>query len=308
MKLIRPSPHLAEVMLTPRANGTHEVTVCFQMSHPMVPHEARTVLALDASRSMKPWFGSQHILLRRPNSMQPVARALGSILADVASNGQVEILYWALDNHGDGLEKLGSFFADQLSTLSISGPSAVRWGHQTRLLPIVRHIVEEWARGSGFTLAALVCDGRIEDEAEVVAYCLHLGQEIAAGQRGVVQFVLLGIGDDLDEAQLYRLEDMFKQTPLAEIVNMWSTCRVADLGHQQDIVNALFSPALSPETLVASTGSIWVDEQPVVHYRDGLPAKIRFLLPAGATAFTIQTPQGSIHQDLTAALASLHDS
>jgi hypothetical protein len=51
-------------------------------------------------------------------------------------------------------------------------------------------------------------DGRIDDLESVKAATRRLAAEIAAGRRGSVKCVLVGLGDEIDESQMEQLDDL----------------------------------------------------------------------------------------------------
>lgn len=299
-RIARPNKPLADVNVLPQKDGSHEVVVCFMPDPDILvgEGESRTVLALDASRSIKPMFGGGGVFDPKPNYAQAVARKIGEILCNVSRNGKVAMMYWALGAGGAGIEPMGEFAADRCASVEIAGPPKKNWGTGTQLLPTVKHIVEKVGTGSAFTMGVIITDGIIEDEDPVTKYCLQVGQEMVAGKRGIIKFVLIGVGEEVDEAQFQRLNDMFESTPLKGKVDLWAVGIAADMRDESDIIAVLFGELMNEETIVASSGKVVAGGKEVVSFSDGLPGKFRFILPKGHSEFTIRTPNGEVTQNL----------
>jgi hypothetical protein len=257
--------------------------------------ESRAVLALDASRSIKPMYGGG-VFDQKPNFVQAVAAKIGEILCNIARSGKVGMLYWALGPGGGETELIGEFAADGCAKAKIVGPTKKNWGTGTQLLPPVRHIVENVAAKSDFTMGVLITDGIIEDYDAVVKYCYKVGEDVVAGRRKPIKLVLIGVGDEIDEQQLQNLNDMFEPTPLKGKVDLWATGVAADMQDEADIIGVLFGELMTEDVMVASSGRVMGGGQVVKSYSDGLPGKIRFTLPRGCKEFTIQVPN---HDDVT---------
>jgi hypothetical protein len=317
-----PNRPLAKVNVLPNTDGPMTVEVCFMPQPEQLVGEAQSkaVLALDASRSIKSAYGdSGPFGGGSPNYMQAVGRKIGQILCEVTKDGQVEMMYWAM-KMGDAFEVIGSFDLDQCEQAPITGPKRrADWGRGTKLLPVIQHIVEEVHAASEWTMGVIITDGIIEDEQECGQYCMKVGQELLrnskspgknalskGGGKGPdsLKFVLIGVGDEVDEGQLQRFDDMFEGTPLEGLVDLWSSGMAADMRNEDDILGVVFGELVSEETIVADTAKV-LDEQGrvVANFTDGLPGKFRFQMKPGSQAFTIQTPKGQVEQDISEALA-----
>lgn len=304
-RIPRPNKPLADVNVLPQKDGSLEVVVCFMPDPDMLvgEGESRAVLALDASRSIKAMFGGGSVFDQKPNYVQAVARKMGQILSGVARSGRVTMLYWALGPGGAGTELIGEFDSTGCSKANISGPSKKNWGTGTQLLPPVKYIVETAASNSDFTIGVVITDGIIEDIQALTQYCMQVGKDIVDGKRKTLKLVLIGVGEEIDEEQLENLNDMFEPTPLKGKVDLWATGIAVDLQEESDIIGVLFGELMNEDLTVAETGKVLCNGQVVKTYADGLPGKIRFVLPRGATEFTIQVPGTEVTQDITEALA-----
>jgi hypothetical protein len=303
-KISRPTRPLADVHVLPRRDGALEVVVFFTPD----PDELlasvaddRVFLALDASASLKTIYGLGGPFGVEPNYMQPVARKLGTALSAAASSGKVFAAYWSVGADGSKVEPIGEFDRADWQWVVINGPRKEKWGKATRLLPAVWLCVEQVAVGADRTLGVLVTDGIIEDEADCVAYCRRIGKEMAQGRRKPVKLVLIGIGHEVDKAQLQRFTEIFEGTGIE--YQMWSYGLVASMRDEADIQAVLFGGLMTEQTIVASWGRVEDGSGTLLaDFGYGLPGKFEFELPPGQTSFVIRTPDRTIIQDVSEAL------
>lgn len=309
-KISRPERPLADVNVLPQKDGSHEVVVCFTPDIDILvgEGESRVVLALDASRSIKSMFGGG-VFGDNPNYAQAVARKLGAILCGVSRSGKVAMMYWAL-KAGDATEIIGEFDETKCAAANIGGPKNSKdWGKGTHLLPTIKHIAETVDKGSDWTMGVIITDGVIEDEEACVKYCLQLGKklktDIAAGTRKKDSFklVLIGVGEEVDEGQLERFDDMFEGTDLEGDIDLFSHGVAASMQEETDILAVLFGELMDEEMVVAASGSVLDDDgNEIASWSDGLPGKFRFTLPKGRSSFTVHTPKGDVTQDISEAV------
>ena len=304
-KIDRPMRPLADVNVLPQSDGSHEVVVCFMPDPDIVvpgggEAESRAVLALDASRSIKNMFGFGGPFGGDPNYVEMVARKLGEILCGVTRSGKVSMLYWALGPGGGETEEIGEVDAGGCAKVSIAGPKKGNWGTGTQLLPPIKYIVEEVGEKAAWTMGVIVTDGIIEDEEACMKYCARIGQELADGKRSELKLVLIGVGDEVDEGQLERFDDMFEDTPLEDTVDIWSHGIAASMRDESDIMGVLFGELVSEDMEVAPSGSVLDGSgNELASFPDGMPGKFRFILPKGSTSFTVHTPKGEVTQDVS---------
>lgn len=304
-RIPRPTRPLADVNLLPKPDGSHEAVVCFMPDVESLVGEgdARAVLALDASRSIKDQFGLGGVFDPKPNYVQGVARKLGEILSGITRSGKVSMLYWAMGPGGAETEAIGEFDGPGCMKAGITGPAKKNgWGTGTRMLPAIKYAVETVGASADLLFAVIVTDGIIEDEADCVAYCLNLGQQIVSGAHKPVKFVLIGVGSQVNEEQLQKFNDLFEDTPLKGQVDLFASGVAADMRDESDIVGVLFGELMTEDVTIASTGRVLSGGREVKTFPDGLPGKIRFTLPQGANEFTVETPGGSVTQDITGAV------
>jgi len=308
-KITRPTKPLADVSLpNPDKNADNEVVICFQPDRNTIwgnpEANANAVLALDASRSIKRMFGTTGVFGGgEPNYVEMVSRKVGEILCDVTKKGDVSMLYWALGPGGENLEDIGSFERDECETCDISGPNSGAWGTGTKILPPIKKIVEEHFDVAEATMGVIVTDGIIEDEKEAMDYCLKLGKRlIDEGKTESFKLVLIGVGEEVDEGQLERFDDMFEDDDDFEgdEIDIWAHGVAAHMKDEADILDVLFGEMMSEDTIIADSGSVLDSSgNEIKSFSDGLPGKFRFVLPKGESSFTIHTPGGEVTQDVS---------
>ena len=300
----RPEKPLAYVNIPkPDANASNEVIVHFMPDPQSLAGEgmSRAVLALDASRSIKKMFGIGGVFGGDPNYVEMVSRKVGEMLCDITKDATVSMLYWALGPGGDQIEDVGTFDAAACKSANVSGPKQGNWGTGTKILPPIKHIVENVFENSDWTMGVIITDGIIEDEQEATDYCMKLGKKlIADGKTKDLKLVLIGVGEEVDEGQLERFDDMFEDTDMGEDVDIWCHGIAASMQNEQDILAVLFGELMDDETIVADSGSVLdANGNEIKTFPDGLPGEFRFDLPKGQKAFTVHTPRGDVTQDIS---------
>lgn len=308
-QLSQPVEPFGEVNVHKQADGSIEVVATILM----VPdiEGARTGLALDASASMKKLYGISGLLggpfakaAGLPNLVEPVTRTMAAYLAQFSSTGRCELIYWACNPAGDAVEPLGSVSAEEAEKVAVAGPKKFSWGRGTKLLPPVRYFADQAFKDAPWAICVFVTDGVIEDLADVQAYCMTFAKQISSGQRKFIKFVLIGVGEEVDETQMEALDDMFEgsgiKDPEGNDIDLWDH----KLAGEMQKIEEIFAEVVSEDAVVAASGKIIASPggQVAKEYPDGLPALLRFKLPAGTTAFTIEFPGGSVTQDVTEGL------
>jgi len=294
---------LADVNVLPQGDGTNKIVVCVQPDPDLLigESESRAVIGLDASLSIKEWFGTPGPFGSGTNYIQPVARKLGEMLCGVTRDGKCRLFYWAL-GMGEDIEDIGAFDAAGMSEADIVGPKEHTWGKGTHILPAVKNIVEG-SQGAAWVMGVIVTDGVIEDEAECMEYCMGLGQWLKDNTHVTIKLVLIGLGKDVDAAQLERFDDMFENSELEGVIDIWSHGLVADIKDEDNIIGILFGELMSEDVIVAPSGKVVdPDGNLVAQYSDGLPGKFQFMLPEGCSSFTLQVGGNEIVQDLSSAV------
>jgi hypothetical protein len=298
-KIARPTKPLADVNVIPQKDGSNEIVACFMPDIDMLVGEgnSKAFLALDASVSLRKMYGFGGPFGADPNYVQAVARKLGAILTSVTRSGKVSGIYWAVASDGSKIEEIGEFDEAGWDTANIGGPKKEKWGRGTKLFPAIQYGAEQAAKGSDWTMGVIITDGIIEDESDCVNYCLTIGKEMATGKRKPIKLVLIGIGEEIDEDQLDRFDNMFEGTGID--YDLWSHGMVSSMQDEADILAVLYGELITEETIIAPTGRVENKAgAQLASWSDGMPGKFRFILPKGDTQFIIRTPYQDIIQDI----------
>ncbi|MBC7910072.1 MAG: VWA domain-containing protein, partial [Pyrinomonadaceae bacterium] len=201
-------------------------------------------------------------------------------------------------------EEIGDFDSQQAQTLAINGVKPHLWGRGTKLLPPVKYFVDDKFKDAKWGIAIFVTDGIIEDLDDVKQFCLQFGQQISSGQRHFIKLVLIGVGEEVDEGQMEELDDMFEgsglKDPEGDDIDLWDH----KLASEMKKIEEIFAEVVSEHTIVAASGrALNSSGQVVKDYADGVPALLRFVLPAGSTSFKLEFSGGSVTQDISEGLA-----
>ena len=322
-----------EVNVRPTGN-TQEVLFTILMEPQGVEAEGwQTGVALDASASMKRWFGKtlkgkvpearmkeyirRGLVIERtedgrasrlmrpqaleeslkrgdltwhPNTIQELARDFVAYLAsNLDADGGTTVIYWAC---GDGslTEVVGDFTAEECRALTLSGPAGDEFGQGTRLAPAMDYFLERF-EDADRGMYLFLTDGKLDDLAEVKRRTTALAKQIEAGRRRPVKCVLVGVGDEIDEQQMVELDDLDTGTE----VDIWDHKVASEMRQLTEI----FAEVVDENTMVAPTARIFDDAGAVVEtFADGLPARVKFSLPAGAKWFELEVGDTRIRQTL----------
>jgi hypothetical protein len=285
-----------EVNVHPTRTGDLHVTATILME----PHKegTQTGIALDGSASMAKLYGvtegggffANLLGLNRPgvNDVTPVAQRLCAYLArKIDADGGTTCIYWATGPGGSRIEEVGDFRAEEAER-HVFGPPR-DFGTGTQLLPAVRYFVDRFADAPwGFYI--FITDGELHDLEAVEEYTLRLAGDISAGRRRPLKFVLIGVGPNVNEGQMERLDDL--EAP----VDLWDHKLASELR----VIQQIFAEVVDKHARVADNGKILdAHDRVVKNYSDtGLPALLEFDLPAGSLHFTLEVNGKKIRQDL----------
>jgi hypothetical protein len=224
------------------------------------------------------------------NDVTPVAQKLCAYLAlKIDADGGTTCIYWATGPGGSRIEEVGDLRADEAER-HIFGPPK-DFGTGTQLLPAVRYFVERF-RDAPWGIYIFITDGELHDLDAVKDYSTRLARDVASGKRKPLKFVLIGIGPDVNEAQMEELDDLDTGTP----IDLWDHKLAAEMRMLQEI----FAEVVEKNARVSDHGRI-LDPQGrlVKDYSDtGLPAFLEFEMPAGSEYFTLEVNNNRIHQGL----------
>ena len=154
------------------------------------------------------------------------------------------------------------------------------------LLPVLRdyvaHIKKEVAeRGARRGLAVIITDSQLSDAPDVIAYTQQVAREIVAGRLPRINFVLVGVGEQVDEEQM----ETVGHDEYPGVGHLWCH-RIADkMEEMAELVAVLVDETMT----VAAGGTIYDDKGKAIKVYEGrLPAVLEFDVPADCKAFTLE--------------------
>lgn len=228
------------------------------------------------------------------NEVEPKAREfLEYLAANLDLDGGTTLIYWAC-GEGSQIEVVGDITAPECAALVITGPAEVPFGASTRLTPALRYFEQRFADAPN-GMYVFVTDGDLDDLDEVKQYTTRLAQEIEAGTRNPLKCVLVGLGEEINEAQMTQLDDLDTGTD----IDIWDHKIAGDMRSLLDI----FAELVDETRIVAPSGSIYdADGNVVAQFPEGLPGRVVFRMPDMSTSFTLEAPalaeEGRITQSL----------
>jgi hypothetical protein len=226
------------------------------------------------------------------NDVEPVARKFLAYLAErLDADGGTSLAYWACGAAGADVEEAGDVRASDCPSLHVRGPSKHEFGNGTKLLPAVKWFATKFGTDTR-AIAIIVTDGRCDDLEAVKAYTRELAIAIERKQRAFIKLVLIGIGDEVDEAQMEELDDLETGTN----IDIWDHKIERDMRALAEI----FAELVDENTIVASSARIYAADGTVVkEFPDGMSAKVSFTMPAGSTFFEIDIEGTRIKQQVS---------
>ena len=318
----------AEINYWHLPNGGKQVQAFILMEHPI--EGMQTGVAIDGSASMKKPFGrvllgqptqkdinqyhgrhmvrfvqqddrsyntwseeavkelvTQGIFRYAPNVIEPQVRKMTDYLSNFDADGGTSVIYWATGK-GQRIEEVGELMHAQCATAHFTGPQT--FGDETHLLPAIEYFIHHFSRPP-WGLYVFITDGILHDLEAVQDYSIQLARHIASGRRNPVKFVLIGVGDEIDKAQLESLDDLDTGTD----VDLWDH----KISSEMQRLAEVFAEVVSESVIVAPRMGVIKDAvgNIIQDYRaTGLPALLRFELPPGHDTFTLEVGGKSITQ------------
>ncbi len=243
-------------------------------------------LYMDGSASMENTYGPRGILAKLgpvKNQVEPEMHWMLEYLATKDRDGILRVAYWATGS-GAELEMVGDLDGKQARQFKFPGPKS--YGKATILLPVLRDYVahirrEVIERGARRGLAVIITDSQLSDPDDVIAYTQQVAREITAGRLPRLNFVLVGVGEQVDEEQMERVchEDF------PGVGHLWCHRVAQRLEEMAELVAVLVD-----ETMTVAAGGTITDETGKVlkHYEGRLPAVLEFDVPESCKAFTLE--------------------
>lgn len=217
------------------------------------------------------------------NEVEPQARWMLQYLATKDRNGVLRVAYWACGGDGRGVQVIGDLSGSAVETYTFPGPNTQ--GSSTNLAPAIRDYVgylkEQVRAGARRGLAVFITDGQLHDADAVMAVTGEIAQMISRGQLPRVQFVLVGVGDAIEEEQLERIS----HAEYPGVGHVWCHRTAKEIQNVAELVAVLVDETMT----VAAGGTIYDDKGKVVKSYEGrLPAVLEFQVPEGAKSFTLE--------------------
>jgi hypothetical protein len=242
-------------------------------------------LYMDGSASMEDEYGPRGVLAKLApvkNLVEPQMRWMLEYLASKDRNGILRVVYWATGD-GSQLEVVGDLSGKEANNYKFPGPQY--YGKGTVMLPVLRDYVafirNEVDKGAKRGLAVIITDSQLHDAKDIQAYSTQVAKEIAAGRLPRINFVLVGVGDQVDEEQMEEI--CHEEYP--GVGHLWCH-RVADrMEEMAELVAVLVDETMT----VAAGGTIYDEKGNVLKvYEARLPAVLEFDIPAGCKKFTLE--------------------
>ena len=272
---------------------------------------AQTGLAIDASKSMAKLFGTpgNAFFPGTPNLVEPVARKITEYLANFDSDGETTVIYYSCGKFGAVTHEIGEIDADRAKTLLFQKPADLGTG--TQIVPAINYFLNHFSKNT-WLICLFITDGLIDDLEEAKKISKQICEEMAAGQRGFTKFVIIGLGEEFADTEsaaskaLEELDDL-DDDPVygVEGQDLWDHKLAMDMQSLDEI----FAEVVD-ENAVLCTGARVIDSsgndvktESGDSYSDGLPALLRFTMPAGSHSFTLCLPTGvEVTQDISSVL------
>lgn len=226
-----------------------------------------------------------------PNIVQDEVQKFSEYCAlNLSIDGNVGLMYWSLDESGEGILEIGNFSATSVQSLKIEGPSRERFGSNTCLLPALK-LLDSKYNSAKRTMCIFITDGEISDLEGVKKYTTDLAKRIESGKRNFLKAILIGVGDEINEKQMDELDNLDTGTS----VDIWDH----KIAHQMKDMLEIFSELVDENQIVAQFAKIFDEDQKLVKsFNDGLPAKIKVSLPMGSKSFCLEADGTTIIQKI----------
>ena len=242
-------------------------------------------LYMDGSASMENEYGPRGILAKLApvkNSVEPQMRWMLEYLANKDRDGKVRVAYWATGD-GSQLEEVGELTGPEAKDYRFPGPRA--YGKATVMLPVLRdfvaHMKAQVAVGAKRGLAVIITDSQISDPKDVKAYAIQVAKEITSGRLPRMNFVFVGVGQNVDEEQM----EAISHETYPGVGHLWCHRSADRMEEMAELVAVLVD-----ETMTVAAGGTVYDEQNGVlkAYEGRLPAVLEFDVPPTCKAFTLE--------------------
>jgi hypothetical protein len=217
-----------------------------------------------------------------PNQVEPQARWILEYLATKDRNGVLRVAYWACGN-GRKVEFIGDLKGVDVEQYKFPGPKDP--GNSTQLEPALRDFVDYMRKqsmlGAKQGCAVFITDGALHDADQLKHYCRQIAKDMAAGRMPRMNFILVGVGDQVDEEQMEEI--CHEEYP--GVGHLWCHRIAEEITQVAELVAVLVDETMT----VAAGGTIYDDKGNVLKiYEARLPAILEFQVPRGAKSFTLE--------------------
>ncbi|MFN8003628.1 MAG: VWA domain-containing protein [Acidobacteriota bacterium] len=227
------------------------------------------------------WYGRPIEML--PNQVEPQVQWMLEYLATKDRNGILRVAYWACGQSGSEIEFVGELKGVDVKQYKFPGPRVL--GNYTYLKPamkdFVNYLKDQVPNGARQGCAVFVTDGVLFDADKVKAYSREIARDIAYGRLPRMNFILVGVGDAVDEEQM---EDICHEE-YPGVGHLWCHRIAEEINQVAELVAVLVDETMT----VAAGGTIYDDRGNVLKiYEARLPAVLEFEIPEGARSFTLE--------------------
>jgi hypothetical protein len=295
-KVVEP---FGEVNVYPSTGGKVRVTATILMAPSR--EGTQTGIALDGSGSMAPVYGVQeepgffaslfgYTAKPAPNDITPVAQKICAYLAGkLDADGGTTVIYWAVGEGGSHVQVVGDLTADQATKHHFGPPK--QFGTGTQLLPAVKYFVDRF-KDAPWGFYVFITDGELHDLDAVKKYSRQLARDVAERKRRPLKFVLVGVGDGVNEQQMEELDDLETGTD----VDLWDH----KIASEMRVLEEIFAEVVDRNARVADKARILSPDGKVLRdFSDiGLTAMFEFEAPTGTPYFTLEVMGSKVHQGL----------
>ncbi len=217
-----------------------------------------------------------------PNRVEPQVQRMLEYLATKDRNGLLRVAYWAC-GAGASIEVIGELKGIDVKEYKFPGPKHA--GTSTLLEPALRDYVnymrQQVQAGARRGCAVYVTDGEIHDVEKVKTYCNQIVKEMLSGKLPRMNFILVGVGDQVNDEQL---EDICHEE-YPGVGHLWCHRIAEEMTQIAELVAVLVDETMT----VAAGGTIYDDKGKVLKvYEARLPAILEFTVAEGTKSFTLE--------------------
>lgn len=217
-----------------------------------------------------------------PNLVEPQVQWMLEYLATKDRNGMLRVAYWAC-NMGHDIEVIGELRGVDVKAYKFPGPE--KMGAKTFLKPAledyITYLKTQVAEGAKQGCAIFITDGVLDDAEAVKTYSKWVAKSIVDGSLPRVNFVLVGVGDAVDEEQLEEI--CHHEYP--GVGHLWCHRIAEEITEVAQLVAVLVDENMT----VAAGGTVYDDKGKVIKvYEARLPAVLEFTVPEGCDSFTLE--------------------